>query len=112
MSPLIQAMSVPGAWRSQTWACRVRPTARGSATTSFAPARTARLTRAAKTGWVSVVLEPVTRMTSALAMSSMGLVAAPLPKACIRPVTVGAWHSRAQWSTLLVPISLASFWKR
>lgn len=84
MSPLIQAMSVPGLGRSQRFAWRVRPMARGSTTTSVAPERTARLMRLANTGWVSVVLEPVTRITSALPTSAMGLVAEALPKASTR----------------------------
>ncbi len=35
----------------------------------------------------------------------MELVIAPLPKEVARPATVGACQVRAQWSTLLVPIT-------
>ena len=62
-------------------------------------------------GWFSVVLEPVTRMTSASRKSSMGLVIAPEPNDSARPATVEEWHRRAQWSTLLVPIAArTNFW--
>ena len=38
---------------------------------------------------------------------------APLPSDWARPVTVEAWQSRAQWSTLLVPTAARmNFWKR
>jgi hypothetical protein len=44
-------------------------------------------------------------------MSEMGFVIAPLPKAAARPATVEECQSRAQWSTLLVPMTaLANFW--
>jgi hypothetical protein len=65
------------------------------------------------TGWDSVVFEPVTSRQSASRMSRMGLVIAPPPKAIPRPETELAWHSRAQWSMLLVPMAARiSFWKR
>ena len=72
--------------------------------------RTAFLTSKAMTGWFSVVLEPMTKMQSALDISSMELVIAPLPNAIARPATVELCQRRAQWSTLFVPITaLASF---
>ena len=77
---------------------------RGSATISLVPPEaTAWRIRMPITGWHSVVLEPMTRMTGVWRSSSMQLVMAPLPKALARPATVEAWHSRAQWSTLFVP---------
>ncbi len=43
-------------------------------------------------------------MTSGVSvMSAMVLVMAPEPSVMARPATVGAWHTRAQLSTLLVP---------
>ena len=77
---------------------------RGSATISrVLPEATAWRIRMPITGWHSVVLEPMTKMTGVRRSSSMLLVMAPLPKARARPATVEAWHRRAQWSTLLVP---------
>ena len=36
---------------------------------------------------------------------------APDPKAIARPVTVDEWQSRAQWSTLFVPMTARmNFW--
>jgi len=64
------------------------------------------------TGWLEVVLEPMAKSVFAPAISLIELVIAPLPKLCIIPSTVGAWQRRAQWSTLLVPITTrANFWK-
>ena len=72
---------------------------------------TARLMAAEITGWVSVVLEPATRMTSAFSISEMGFVMAPLPNAAARPATVEECHNRAQWSTLFVLRTVrANFW--
>jgi hypothetical protein len=60
-----------------------------------------------------VVLEPMTNMQPASSISSMELVMAPLPKAAARPATVEECQSRAQWSTLLVPITArANFWAK
>jgi len=47
-------------------------------------------------GCCSVVLDPMTKMTSASSISSMLPVMALLPKDSIRPVTVEAWQRRAQ----------------
>ena len=63
---------------------------------------TARLTKLDRTGWFSVVLDPVIRITSAFSMHPMVLVIAPLPKAAARPATVEECQRRAQWSMLLV----------
>jgi hypothetical protein len=57
---------------------------------------TARLTKLDKTGWFSVVLDPVINMTSAFSIQAMVLVMAPLPKAAARPATVEECQSRAQ----------------
>jgi len=77
------------------------------------PERTAVFIICAMTGWFSIVLVPVRRITSASAKSSRELVIAPLPNAAARPATVGLCHKRAQWSTLLVPMTaLANFCNR
>ena len=64
---------------------------RGSATMSLAPLETARLTRSASTGWVSVVLVPVAKMSLAFSNSAMELVIAPRPTMTAIPAIVGAW---------------------
>ena len=95
--PLIQATSVPGRGRSQSAACRVSGMRRGSTTISFAPrCLTARLMYEERTGWFSVVFEPVTSRTCASSMSAIGLVIAPDPNAAARPATVELCQSRAQ----------------
>jgi len=59
------------------------------------------------------VLEPMMKMTSMPSISRMEFVMAPEPKMAARPATVGECQSRAQWSTLLVPIAARmNFWKR
>ena len=74
---------------------------------------TARRIRLAITGWFSVVLVPIIRMTSALEKHSIELVIAPLPNAAARPATVELCQSRAQWSTLLdLCAARVSFWSR
>ncbi len=70
---------------------------------SLAPLRTAHLIRRATMGWVSVVLEPMTKMQPAFSISAMELVIAGWPKAAVKPCNVGLWHKSAQESTLLVP---------
>ena len=52
--------------------------------------------RVAITGWVSEVLEPVTRVQSASSNSAMELVIAPEPKVAARPATVELCQRRAQ----------------
>jgi hypothetical protein len=61
--------------------------------------------RVAIRGWHAVVLDPITKMELASSISAIELVMAPLPKAAARPATVEECQSRAQWSTLLVPIT-------
>ncbi len=74
------------------------------------PFLTASITSRAITGWLSEVLEPMIKMQSLFLSSEMELVIAPLPNAVTRPATVGECQRRAQWSTLLVPITArASF---
>jgi hypothetical protein len=48
-------------------------------------------------------LAPITSRQSASGISSIELVAAPVPKVCCMPKAVGAWQTRAQPSMLLVP---------
>ena len=112
--PLKTATSVPGFWRSQSVAYFTKSISRGSMTISLAPRwRTARLTLEEMTGWFSVVLVPVARITSVNSISSMEFVIAPLPNAAARPATVTECQRRAQWSTWLVPITARmNFWKR
>ena len=69
--------------------------------------------RAPTTGWFSVVLVPQTRIVAARSMSSNELVAAPVPNIRFSATALGAWQTRAQQSTLLVPSTArASFWTR
>ena len=80
---------------------------------SFAPLDTARLTRNASTGWVSVVLVPVAKMSLAFSNSAMELVIAPRPTMTAIPAIVGACQVREQLSMLLVPMTArASFCMR
>ncbi len=69
--------------------------------------------KVAATGWFDVGFAPITRITSALRHSATGAVTAPEPMVSISAATEEAWHSRVQWSTLLVwkPVR-TSFWKR
>jgi hypothetical protein len=64
---------------------------------------TARLMSAPNTGWFSVVLEPIRKITFASSTSSRLFVMAPEPRVAARPATVELCHNRAQWSMLLVP---------
>jgi hypothetical protein len=50
-------------------------------------------------------LAPQTTIVRARSMSSKALVAMPEPSISFRPAALGAWHTRAQQSTLLVPIA-------
>jgi hypothetical protein len=86
---------------------------RGSMTMSLAPLRrTARFRKLEMTGWVSVVLLPVTMKASRFSISAMELDMALLPMESCRPVTEPAWQRRAQWSMLLVSSrARMSFWK-
>ena len=94
--PLKRATSVPFlCWRC-TFAQFTRSIFRGSATIRTAPLLTAFRMKVAITGWVSVVLDPVTRMQSHSGNSVILLVIAPEPKALASPATVEAWQSLAQ----------------
>jgi hypothetical protein len=87
--------------------------ARGSATISFTPALAAFLMKVAATGWFTVGLAPMTKITSALATSRTWFDTAPELMPSISAATLDAWHSRVQWSTLLQPKPVrTSFWKR
>ncbi len=71
---------------------------------SFAPRRWARLIAAPKTGCASVTLAPAMKMTSAsVSTSRIEPEAAEVLRARCIAATDDAWHSRVQWSTLLVP---------
>ena len=58
---------------------------RGSATISLAPWRRRRFIREAKTGWPSVGLAPITRITSACSTDLKSWVPAEVPSVVIRP---------------------------
>ena len=94
-------------------AWRASSTRRGSATISLAPALTAFLMKVAATGWFTLGLAPMTKITSALATSRTWLDTAPELMPSIRAATLDAWQSRVQWSTLFDPKPVrTSFWKR
>ncbi len=104
---LISATLVPGRsgrWKSASMCGeRTRSMARGSATMSFAPSRSRRFMRDANTGWPSVGLAPMTKITSLFITESNAWVPADSPSVCFRPYPVGEWQTRAQVSTLFVP---------
>src|SRR5919198_2237300 len=79
----------------------------------FVPRRRACLKNELATGWLDVGLEPVRITTSAFATSPYVVDTAPEPTPSNSAATDDAWHSRVQWSTLLVwnPARM-SFWKR
>ena len=58
------------------------------------------------TGWVSVVFEPAMMNASARRMSGVEALGALLPTDMARPTADAMWHSRAQWSMLLVPSAM------
>ena len=109
--PHKSATSVPtfrGRWIS---ARRARGKRRGSATISVAPRAWPFFKRVAATGWVSVMLVPMQKITSGLSMSARGFDMAPRPRVAARPATVGACHAREQLSTWLVWKQVRmSFW--
>ena len=79
----------------------------------FVPWRRACLKNEDATGWLAVGLEPVMITTSALTTSPYVVETAPEPTPSNNAATLEAWHSRVQWSTLLVPKPVRmSFWKR
>ncbi len=86
---------------------------RGSITKTWAPRFAACLKKVAATGWFSVGRAPMTMITSASSAAVKGAVTAPEPIPSINAATEEAWHSRVQWSTLLLPNPVrTSFWKR
>ena len=77
--------SVPGLSRRCRVAIFVSQIFRGSATTSYAPLRTAFLILSASTGCASVVFDPMTNRKRARSISGMELLLAPLPNDLTRP---------------------------
>ena len=77
------------------------------------PLRRACLKNVEATGWFAVELLPVTIATPEFLMSPKVVETAPDPIPSNNAATLDAWHSRVQWSTLLVwkPVRM-SFWKR
>jgi hypothetical protein len=58
-------------------------------------------------------LAPARRKQSARSKSSNELLPPESPSEAMSPADDGAWHSREQLSTLLVPIATRmSFWRR
>jgi hypothetical protein len=107
------ATSVSGLNCRKRCARRARSERRGSQTISFVPLRTAFLIQLAATGWFTVGLAPMTITTSACVTSITGLDTAPEPMPSSKATTDEAWHSRVQWSTLLLPKPVrTSFWNR
>ena len=69
--------------------------------------------KVAATGWLWVVLEPTMKMASVSRASENGFDTEPPPIWSSSAATDEAWHSRVQWSTLLVPkTARMSFWNR
>src|SRR5919199_3718208 len=80
---------------------------------TLVPRRRACLKNELATGWLAVGFEPVMITTSALRTSPYVVDTAPEPTPSNSAATDDAWHSRVQWSTLLVPNPVrTSFWKR
>ena len=87
--------------------------ARVGSTISFAPRFAAFFIQVAATGWFTVGLAPMTKITSACSTSLTWLLTAPEPTPSSSAATLEAWHSRVQWSTLLLPKPVrTSFWNR
>ena len=94
---------VPGLSGSHSSAKSHSSMRRGSTTIILAPYfSTAAFICRAMIGWFSVVFEPVTMNTSLRITSAAVLLMADEPMACCRATTEPAWHSRVQWSMLLV----------
>ncbi len=77
------------AWRLSAWP-------RGSITISLAPRLAACLKKVAATGWFSVGLAPITKITSEFLHSLKVADTAPEPMPSISAATEEAWHSRVQ----------------
>ena len=106
IKPLRMAILVPGLICRYTSAYFANSISRGSTTTSFFPFRiTSFLIIEPITGWFSVVFDPIIRNASETGISRIEFVIAPEPSVAARPATVELCHNRAQWSTLLVPIT-------
>ncbi len=86
---LTSATLVPGS--SGRWYCActcgdfTRSMRRGSATISLAPSRSRFFMRDANTGWPSVGLAPITRITSLSATDAKSCVPAEVPSVVISP---------------------------
>ena len=92
---------------------RERSERRGSQTISLVPRFAAFLIQVAATGWFTVGLAPMRSTTSAFVTSITGFDTAPEPMPSSNAKTDEAWHSRVQWSTLLLPKPVrTSFWNR
>ena len=113
MRPFRRATSVPGRFLRWIAAWRARGISRGSATMSLEPLRAACFRNVAITGWFSVVLEPITKRTSASPKSATVFDMEPLPIAVWSAYTLEEWHKRVQWSMFGVrrPARII-FWKR
>ena len=75
-----------GRWKAaSTCGLRTRSMRRGSATISFAPSRSRRFIREANTGWASVGLAPISRITSVASTERKSWVPAEVPRVCFRP---------------------------
>lgn len=95
----------------QAW--RLMSVRRGSASTILAPRWAAFFIQVAATGWLAVGLEPMTKISPACSTSLTWLLTAPEPTPSSSAATLEAWHSRVQWSMLLLPKPVrTSFWNR
>src|SRR6201995_2258059 len=110
MTPLRNAISVPGrigAYMSATDAVRVK---RGSITTSLAAFSIfASITHLKPHGCASAALPPMTTTTLAFLMSCQVFVIAPRPNVGARLATVGPCQTRAWLSKTTIPKERATF---
>ena len=83
------------AYLSSAWA-------RGSRTNKSAPLCAAFFIKVAATGWFTAGFAPITIIESAYSTCENDAVTAPEPIFSSNAATEEAWHSRVQWSTLLV----------
>ena len=86
---LTKATLEPGStgrwWAASMWGVRTMSMRRGSATMICAPWRSTRFIREANTGWASVGLAPISRITSALSTDLKSWVPAEVPKVWFSP---------------------------
>ena len=94
--PLSIATSVPFLNCSMCVAWRLSAWPRGSQTMNVAPRFCACLKKVAATGWFSVGLAPMTKITSEFLHSLKVAETAPEPTPSISAATEEAWHSRVQ----------------